>query len=718
MIMRKSERIDWCKFLNKGRQVALLVAVSIVAAGYPVRPAYARTMRKALISTARNAAGVTNSAIPSAPQRGDMTRSEAWAKLNLSKATELPISFVLADKPIRGIPKEWHPKETKRRLDENRSETDFEGADPKTGLHVRVECVEYHDFPVVEWVARFDNKGKDATPIIRDIQALDGTFPGAKPQIYSNNGDFYSEKGYTCQLKPIAEGASVSYAPHGGRPSDSAFPYYRIIFDNWGLSMAIGWPAQWAVHFEGTANGVKVRAGQEKTNLKLNPGEKIRTPRMTILCWSGDSSRAVNLWRRWYLAHIMPRPAGELMKPLVAVSGTGEGEEFTGATEQNQVEYIEKWKHLGFDFNVWWIDAGWYPCGGHWPNTGTWEPDPARFPQGMMPVSECATRNAAKLLVWFEPERVRPGTELYTQHSDWLLKLKGNENSLLFLGNPQCRQWLTDHICGLIKSDGIKIYRQDFNFEPLEFWRQNEPEDRQGMNENLHVQGYLQYWDDLLARNPGLWIDSCASGGRRNDLETMRRAVPLHYSDFGYGNAPVKLSFHQSLFEWLLYFKDTTLSWDQSPQGRYNTQVGSYAFHCAMAPMLAMGMNIRLDNYDYPLARKMTDVWRQVSDLILYGDYYPQTPFGRSDDLWVSWQFDSPEKGEGFVQAIRLPKCPQEMLSIHPKAMDASATYVFKNPETGESKNISGKELTDTGFTFTQPARSGAIWTYRKADSK
>ena len=134
------------------------------------------------------------------------------------------------------------------------------------------------------------------------------------------------------------------------------------------------------------------------------------------------------------------------------------------------------------------------------------------------------------------------------------------------------------------------------------------------MNENLHVQGYLQYWDDLLARNPGLWIDSCASGGRRNDLETMRRAVPLHYSDFGYGNASVKLSFHQSLFEWLLYFKDTTLSWDQSPEGRYNTQVDSYAFHCAMAPMLAMGMNIRLDNYDYPLARKMTDVWRQVSD--------------------------------------------------------------------------------------------------------
>ncbi len=62
----------------------------------------------------------------------------------------------------------------------------------------------------------------------------------------------------------------------------------------------------------------------------------------------------------------------------------------------------------------------------------------------------------------------------------------------------------------LIKDNGIKIYRQDLNFEPLEYWRKNEAEDRQGINENLHVQGYLKYWDDLLARNPGLWIDSCA----------------------------------------------------------------------------------------------------------------------------------------------------------------------------------------------------------------
>ena len=156
------------------------------------------------------------------------------------------------------------------------------------------------------------------------------------------------------------------------------------------------------------------------------------------------------------------------------------------------------------------------------------------------------------MLVWFEPERVAPHTWLSTHHPEWLWSPPGADkgfaqwSSLLNLGNPECRTWLTDHYCALIQDNGVKIYRQDFNFPPLAYWRENEPEDRQGINENLHVQGYLQFWDDLLARNPGLWIDSCASGGRRNDLETMRRSVPLHYTDYGYGIHPVKLAFQHT----------------------------------------------------------------------------------------------------------------------------------------------------------------------------
>ena len=630
----------------------------------------------------------------------------------------LPISFKLDGKAMAGIPADWHAVAGKRRIDATIVETVFEGHDAKSGLKLRVECAEYLDYPVVEWVAWFTNMGDGPSPILSDIQALDGAFEGASPVLSHCNGDFWSAEGYTPQESPLRKGKSLEFAPAGGRPCDRAFPYYRLAFKGCGLSIAIGWPAQWAADFRGLGDGVHVRAGQEKTHLRLMPGETIRTPRMTVMSWVGDAARAANLWRRWHRAHLLPRTKGRPLGPLMVGHGTDEGEEFTAATEENQLAYIEQWARRGIPIDVWWIDAGWYPCYNKehqrkWWETGTWEPDPERFPRGLKPVSDAAARHGANLLIWFEPERVRPGTWLDREHPEWLLKVEGDDNRLLNLGNPSCRQWLTDHVCKVIRDNGIKIYRQDHNFEPLRHWRLNEPQDRQGMNENLHVQGYLQYWDDLLARNPDLWIDSCASGGRRNDLETMRRSVPLHYTDFGYGDHPVKLSFHHVLFEWLPYFKEVSLSWDLEGQARFDKRVDSYSYHCGLGPMIIPCIDIRRDDYDFDLMKRLLGIWRRAAELMLNGDYYALTPRHRTAEKWVVRQFDCQEQGRGFIQGIRLPACPDESLVVHPKGLRPDARYLFENPESGETRELSGLTVQRDGFTFALPKREGSIWFYR-----
>ena len=359
-----------------------------------------------------------------------MERSRKWTSRFLAGPATLPVSFLLDGKAVTGIPADWAPESKRRRIDANIIETIFEGRDAKTGLTLRVECAEYLDYPVVEWVAWFTNTGNQPTPIISDILALDGRFEGSSPVLQHCNGDFYSEQGYTPRETPLDKDAALRFAPSGGRPCDQAFPYYRVAFKDCGLSIAIGWPAQWSATFTGLADGVHVRAGQEKTHLRLMPGETIRTPRMTVMSWTGDAVRAANLWRRWYRDHVLPRPNGRPLAPLLVAHGTDEGEEFTAATEKNQVRYIERWAQRGIPFDVWWIDAGWYPCYDKqhqrkWWETGTWEPDPERFPNGLKPVSDCAARHGADLLVWFEPERVRPGTRLDREHPEWLLTSKG-----------------------------------------------------------------------------------------------------------------------------------------------------------------------------------------------------------------------------------------------------------------------------------------------------
>ncbi|MHB9130017.1 MAG: alpha-galactosidase [Armatimonadota bacterium] len=641
----------------------------------------------------------------------------------------VPVSFVFDGRHIAGIPEEWHPTTTRRRIDANMVETVFKGTEKATGLQIRVECIEYADFPVVEWTAWLRNTGEQPSPLISDLQALDGAFAGTGAVLTHCNGDFYSEEGYTPQETPLTDGVTLTMAPQHGRSCDKAFPYFRLCFDGGGLTLAVGWPAEWSASFTGMADGAHVTAGQKTTHLRLLPGECIRTPRITLLSWSGEEERGINLWRRWYLAHVLPRVEGQPLRPLLAAAGTDEGVEFTAATEDNQLRFQNKFATLGIAYDVWWIDAGWYPCFDeqgerNWVLTGTWEPEAERFPRGLRPIAENAAKHDARLLVWFEPERVRDGSWLATERQEWLLydcDAEGRRGTsfLLDLGNPACRQWLTDHVCALIRDNGIGIYRQDFNFSPLPYWHQDEPADRKGLRENLHVQGYLQFWDDLLARNPGLWIDSCASGGRRNDLESMRRSVPLHYTDYGYGNHPVKLAFHQTMFAWLPYFKEVTLSWDvcaPDENHRFDKVTDSFSFHCGFAPMLILGMDIRRDDHDAAFINNMTGIWRRAAEFMLSDDYYPLTPFSRRPDRWVARQFDRPQTGEGFLQGIRLPDEPTETLTVYPKSCLPEATYVFENPESGEQISVSGTVLLNEGFTFTLPPRSGAIWFYRRCD--
>jgi len=322
----------------------------------------------------------------------DMALGRVWLASLHGSPADLPFSFVYGGRRIRGLPPEWSPSTSEARIDANIIQTVHQATDAATGLQVRVEVLEYRDFAAAEWLIWFTNASGAPTPIISDVQAIDATFSGASPVIEHCNGDYYSEEGYTPQETPLPDDAELAFAPNGGRPCDGAFPYFRVRFEGCGLTLAVGWPGQWAATFIGLADGVSVRAGQERIHLRLRPGETIRTPRMTALAWTGDTTRAINVWRRWYLAHVLPRPDGQPLQPQLAVAATDTGEEFTAATEANQLAYMDRFGDAGFDFDVWWIDAGWYPCRDadgdrRWPITGSWRPDPERFPNGFAPVS-------------------------------------------------------------------------------------------------------------------------------------------------------------------------------------------------------------------------------------------------------------------------------------------------------------------------------------------
>jgi alpha-galactosidase len=130
--------------------------------------------------------------------------------------------------------------------------------------------------------------------------------------------------------------------------------------------------------------------------------------------------------------------------------------------------------------------------------------------------------------------------------------------------------------------------------------------------------------------------------------------------------------------------------------------------------MLFATLDIRRQDYNFPLALKMITIWRQAAPILLHGDYYPLDTPERSPSSWVAWQFDQPEAGQGLLQAFRLPECPQEAISVTPRGLDPNADYRLENQESGECMVCSAATLLEQGFTFRLPRREAAIWFYRK----
>lgn len=620
-------------------------------------------------------------------------------------SSDLPFSFRYGGQPSDTLLNEWPLEREVERLDTQRTRRTLTWTDPRTALVLRWTTVEYHDFPILEWTISLKNNGPTDTPLLTDIEALDTCFERKPDTVYERfaaPGEFVlnhhvgspcAANDYQPLRSPLPPHSTKRIATSGGRGSNSDWPYFNLEWPGQGVIVVVGWPGQWAATFtRDAANRVRIQAGQESTRFTLLPGEEVRTPLIVLQFWHGDRLRSQNTFRRWMLAHNVPRPGGQPIVPMLFGCSSHFTDEMVKADEANQIQFIDRYVEERLTIDCWWMDAGWYPCDGQWVKTGTWEVDAARFPRGLRAINDHAHARGIKSLVWFEPERVHAGTWLSEHHPEWVLG--GTNGGLLNLGNPAARDWLTDHVSQLIRDQGIDVYRQDFNMDPLPYWQKNDAPDRQGVTEMHHIAGYLAYWDELLRRHPGLMIDSCASGGRRNDLETMRRAVPLWRTD--YRLDPLGTQCHTyGISFWL-------------PLSGTGTGVSAaYDFRSNMAPLLNGIWDVRRKDADYALMRRLIEQFRQVAECYL-GDYYPLTPYSLDNTAWMGWQFDRPDLGKGLVQVFRRSASIYKAADLRLCGLDPEAGYRVTNLDSTECIVVTGRDLMDRGYSVVLDDRPAA----------
>lgn len=600
---------------------------------------------------------------------------------------------------------------------------------PATGLVVTAIVTLYSE--ALEWVLWFKNEGSLDTPLIEDILPLDGSY-GAIGDIQLRrttgerirgfvDGRSDSRGDFETQDDSVGAFAPVCMDSGEGRSSCEWLPFFNLHTATQGVNIAIGWSGRWKFEADrDSPTTVQLRSGLYKTRFYLKPGEHIRTPRILLQFWDGDITDGQNKFRHLMLEHYSPRNAdGSLQRSPICNITWG------GMNTADHLVRIERMAQadIARDHDYYWIDAGWYGAdgdaecvdvfAGDWNRqTGDWSPNRKLHPDGLLPISRAVQAAGMKLMLWVEPERAAVGTPIVKQRPDWFLAVPEHLASrLLDLSREDVLAYTIDTIDTLIRDYELGGYRQDFNVDPYPFWRSADGTDRIGFTESKHIEHLYAFWDEIRARHPELVIDNCASGGRRLDIETAARSIPLWRSD------------HQC---WPEY--DTSVSQAQwfglSPwvplhgTGTAPCTNDTYRVRSAYGSGLVMEWSMyeySTTGQDYPFGwhKEMLQEFQRLRPLIL-GDYYPLTPGGADPTAWVAHSFLVPEKQEGFAVVFCREQCPFLSGQLRLKGLDPEQIYVLTlahSPIPGNAWEASGRELMEKGLriTFQQPRSSVVV---------
>ncbi len=275
---------------------------------------------------------------------------------------------------------------------------------------------------------------------------------------------------------------------------------------------------------------------------------------------------------------------------------------------------------------------------GRWQEPVVWQADPQRFPHGLRAITDHAHAMGIKSVVWFEPERVMPSNLLYTAHPEWLLAnhISTRLSKLFYLGNPAALAWLTDLVDRTHHHGGHRCLPARFQCARAvgDLAQLTTPATVRASRKTTTSSDISPITTRIQRRHPGLIIDSCAGGGSRIDLESMRRALPFWRSDYCFDVVSNQCQTY-GLSLWVPYFGTAT-----GPR-QFSTLRAAQQLAC---PLVTGAWDMRDRTLPYDDLRRAISEWRDYAENYS-GDFYPLRPASLGADVWLAWQFDRPGSG-------------------------------------------------------------------------
>ena len=240
-----------------------------------------------------------------------------------------------------------------------------------------------------------------------------------------------------------------------------------------------------------------------------------------------------------------------------------------------------------------------------------------------------------------------------------------------------------------------------------------ESEDRRGITEYKLIQAHYQMWDDIIACTLSYggcgFVDSCASGGGRNDLESMRRGVPLLRSDSDRTSTALRLSMTTAFNKWIPFCGAN--SKEKTEELAATGVSDRYVWRASYLPVLNVDSQFTQDpDQDFDMLRFGLREWKKVAPFLLK-DFYVLTPWHSETDKtdFTAFCYYDPETENGVLLVFSQERCNCREFTGKLPFSDTRATYSFTDEDDGTQFATNGT------FTlkFDQPRTARLLWVKR-----
>ncbi len=692
--------------------------------------------------------GIMQFAVSSTKQNNEveqMKKTRAEYESFVNHLENFPINFVYDDVYYSG----FHPayfEEISRTVSYERNGEKTVILLKRELLTVTVEAVYYENYNAYDYTVHFANESNRNSGVLRQLNAVDMHFEGADPIQKGIWGD--ALRHYRPYEIDLSKENSDWVSKDSSRATDVYFPYFNLEHENGGAMIAIGWGGTWEAHFKYDKNAESTHftgTGTVGMNTYIKPGESIRTPLIAVVrYYERDEDLATNAWRKWVVDCNYPKDNAESDLPVQPVHNvmvqldTGKPNSDGSISEDHTTwkRTLDTYYSHGLTADYRWFDAGWYtdPYGqtvvsDWWGTVGTWELDKQKWPgESFKEAVDYAHDNGSKFLLWFEAERVTHLDGLadnFGYDREWALSDHGDNNAYLNnLGNEDCLNWVYNRIISMMEKYGVDLYREDMNMDCLLLWQIGDAYqgvNRVGITENLYMQGHYELWDRIIEwcgqNGRSTYVDSCAAGGRRNDLETLRRGVPFNRSDVDRSTVCFRLGITWSLTKWFpftgAFAKDVPMNDSVFASKTTEGDHDIYALRGTYVPsMTYLGRWYHdEDMIDWDTLKQGLKEWEYISKYF-YKEYYTLTPYAyvTDDTVWTSFMYFDKESDSGVIQAFRQPNCADDRVTVKVKGVNPDNYYEVRDLDRVNTiARVKGSQLMEGLTLYAKNPRTAIV---------